>query len=76
VFRGRCRRRLAGLAGLDVQVSGQQRVVRAIVTPLDDVVDQAVDGRGGCGRGHHYGLSVCGVAARVRRRVLRVRRVL
>lgn len=68
VFCGRRRRRC--LAGLDVQVSGQQRVVRAAVTPLDDVIDQAVDGGRGRGRGHHYGLCVRGAAARVRWRIL------
>lgn len=73
MFRGRRRRRRRGrLAGLDVQVSGHQRVVRAAVIPLDDVIDQAVDGGRGCGRGHHYGLCVRGADARVRWRILRV----
>lgn len=72
VFRGRrCRP-----AGLDVQVSGQQRVVRDAVAPLDDIIDQAIDGGGGCGRGHHDGLCTSGTASRVRWRVLRIRRVL
>jgi len=73
VFRGR---RCRPAAGLDVQVSCQQRVVRAAVAPLDDVIDQAVDGGGGCGRGYHDGLCVGGTSTRVRWRIFRVRRVL
>lgn len=71
----------AGLSAFGVQVFLRHRLVRD-AAPLDDIVDQAVHGGGGRGRGHDGGggRGGRGRASRSRggvgRRVLRVRRVL